>query len=931
MEGSFANQPTPLYHIMEPATEDATYWIITEESEGEYSIRNAVSGRYITYDGVRADTPELRRYVNMTEQMDGSNSLWTFVYIDSGKYAIRNVEHADHLWDVRSGSYCVGTYSRTETPNANQEFNILDAEGNLVNEKIVEPIEGDGYNVSSWLKADASSLEGWHTTGDWMVNTGGGGSHFNDTDGANTVAPFLESWHDSSWGPIADCSLSQTLRNMPAGEYYLVADMIAVRQPYNSWWSSQEEEMGTGVELYANDNVLSISTHNNVPIHYILPFTIASTGEISLGVRVTDTNANWVAIDNLVLRFNGTWEELIEAEKTKVREELLKLYTAEEAEALIAACGDDFNALEQLRARTALLPDPDPLGTCVANLTIDGYSLSYSESLDLYLCSVPLELFGNNHSAVINFTPREGCSLKIGSQNINPGDTYLFPKIEANKNFVFNATNAQGNTISKRVTFTSLPVVRIYGTFSDYYSEGLIAVNEVNKELPDMLSMKAKWRGGITNGGGKHKRNYHVKLKDEQGEKLEKSFFSLRKDNSWILESCQVDMSRIRNRTLTDLWNDFCTKPYYIQQEKKALSGTRGHFVELILNDEYRGIYCMTENLDRKQMKLKKIDEETETVHGQLWKSKDWSYGVFMGHYSDNQTYPRRHPSSYNNGSEMWESYEVKYPDFEDYGYQTDWETLYNAVDFVCTASDDDFREHFTEYFDLPVVIDYYILMETILSTDNHGKNMFFAVYDKQADPKITLAVWDMDATCGQRWSDDYYHQAFLGPEQDYAQFITQYEHGDYNLFRRLRNTDTEGFNMQVRMRYRDLRQSYLDTESILNRFRTQLNEFKMCGADQREYDKWSYDSDVAGHELNFDVEMDYLEDWFSRRMDYLDNVRFKIDELPSDVTDINKIEYAKAHNNIYDLKGRKVGTTDDYDRLPSGIYIINGKKSVKK
>jgi spore coat protein CotH len=390
-------------------------------------------------------------------------------------------------------------------------------------------------------------------------------------------------------------------------------------------------------------------------------------------------------------------------------------------------------------------------------------------------------------------------------------------------------------------------------------------------------------------------------------------------------------MSRIRNRVLTDLWNAFCTKPYYIKQEKKAMSGTRGHFVELVLNDEYRGIYCMTENLDRKQMKLKKIDEETQTVHGQLWKSKDWSYGVFMGHDSDNNNYPKRHPSSYNEWSEMWENYEVKYPDFDDYGYQTDWSTLYDAVDFVCTATDANFRQHFTEYFDLPVVMDYYILMETILSTDNHGKNMFFACYDKQEDKRITLAVWDMDATCGQRWSDDYYHDTFLGPEQDYAQFITRYEHGDYNLFRRLRNTNTEDFNMQVRLRYRDLRQNELATENILNRFRTYLDEFKRCGADQREYDKWSFDSDVAHHQLNFDVEMDYLTYWFTHRMDYLDRVRFKIDELPSDISDINRMEDAKAHNAIYDLQGQKVGTADDYDRLSAGIYIINGKKSVKK
>lgn len=933
VEGAFDNQPTPLYHHQQTVVANAAYWVINEESNGLYSIRNAASGKYVTYDGVRQDSPELRRYITMTDEMDGRNSLWSFHSEGNNSYTIHNAAQTSHVWDVRTDSYCVGTYSDT-TPNNNRLFYIRDKEGNLVEEETAEPIdpvETGGYDVSSWLKANSTSLDGWNADGPWTVNTGAGGPHYNGNSGANLVAPFIENWHASQNGPLDNCSLTQTLRNMPAGQYYLEADMMAVRQAYSYWWERQEDEPAYGVELFANDNVVPASTNNDPPEHFVLPFKLDAKGNITLGVRVTDTNANWVAIDNIELRYDATWEELIAAEKEKVREDLAKAYSQAEIEAMIAACGDDFDALEALRAKVALLPDVDPLGNYLANITIDGYSLSYIESLDLYLCSVPLELFGKSLTAVVDFTPNEGCKLSIANKATNPGDTYTFTNVTGDKTFVFKATDAQGNAVSKNVGFTSLPVVRLYGSFSNEYSEGLVAVNEENKMLPELMNMKAKWRGGITNSGGKHKRNYHIKLKDDQGEKLEKSFFKLRNDNSWILESCQVDMLRIRNRIITDLWNDFCNKPYYIKQEKKAMSGTRGRFVELVLNDEYRGIYCMTENMDRKQLKLKKIDEATQTVHGQLWKSKDWSYATMMGYRPDGGYQPKDYLSVPNSGSEMWDSYQVKYPDFEDYGYQTDWETLYNCVDFVSHATDDEFRQHVGEYLDLPVVIDYYILMETILATDNHGKNMFFANYDKQVDKKITFAVWDMDATCGQRWSDDYYHQAFLGPEQDYSQFIVRYEHGDYNVFKRLRDTDADDFNMQVRLRYRDLRQNQLATESILDRFRKQVDEFKTCGAAQREYDKWSYDSDVAGHELDFDVEMEYLDDWFTRRMNYLDQVRFKIDELPSDITDINSIEFAKANGNIYDLRGKKVGNADDYDRLPAGIYIINGKKSVKK
>ena len=921
-DGASVGQNTPLYYLPTANQSSEAGWFIMEVWEGAYAIQNAKTGQYITYDGVRQDSPELRRYVSMTNSVTLFSSLWEFDLLDNGFYAIRNLDQTDHIWDVRSGSFCVGTYSMPSGCNSNQQFYFTDEEGNILPE--CQPNDmGDGFNVSSWLEATEESVGGWTFVGEeWRDPDWGNYSN----ESAYVGSPFLERWHENWYGPLSNGSISQTVKNLPQGQYEVWADVIAVRQ------SGGNGTPAKGVSLFANDQSTACSTYNEMPETFIVGVTIGAEGTLTLGIKLESTNANWVAFDNVMLVYKGTEEQMIEGEKEKIRKELGEYLSNAEIEALIQQAGNDFYKLEELRKSVSTMSTVDPLAKAVKGLTIDGRNLVWVESLDLYLCTVPLEKFDDTYKARIAYEQREGYGvLNIDGVNVSPDTDYTFATLRPQREYVFRIKANDGTTIQKNVTFTSLPVVKMYGSFNYDYLPGSIAVNEPDKTAPELMQMKAKWRGGITNGSGKHKRNYHVKLLDENGDKKETSFFGLRNDNSWILESCQVDMSRIRNRVLTDLWNDFCTKPYYIKQEKKAMSGSRGRFVELILNDEYRGIYCMTENMDRKQMKLKKIDEETETVHGQLWKSKDWSYGVFMGHNSDNTSYPMRHPSDYYEWSDMWESYEVKYPDFDEYGYRTDWETLYNAVDFVCTAKDDNFREQFTEYFDLPVVMDYYILMETILSTDNHGKNMYFAVYDKQADKKITLGVWDMDATCGQRWSDEYYHQPFLGPEQDYAQFITRYEHGDYNLFRRLRNTDTEDFNMQVRLRYRDLRQSYLATESILNRFRTQLDEFKKCGAAQREYDKWSYDSDVAGRELNFDVEMDYLDDWFTRRMNYLDQVRFKIDELPSDITNINRIENAKANNGIYDIRGQKVGTMDDYDRLPAGIYIINGKKSVKK
>jgi len=576
------------------------------------------------------------------------------------------------------------------------------------------------------------------------------------------------------------------------------------------------------------------------------------------------------------------------------------------------------------------------LNGAIENLTLAGYSAAYTtDQGGYYLYPTGAGHFGTDLSLVVNYTAKEGWGdLQIDGTEVKPGQTYTFNQVTGGKYYTLSITKGNSTTITSRLTFTSLPVVSIYGSFGNEYSDGSIVVQEPDKKAYTMQRMKAKWRGGITNSNDKHKRNYHVKFLDANGEKLDQKFFGLRNDNSWILEACQVDMSRIRNRMITDLWNDFSVKPYYADKEPKALTGSRGEFVELMLNEEYRGIYCMTEAIDRKQMKLVKYDEDKGVMHGQLWKSKDWSYAVFMGHNSNSTSYPMTSPVNYNNHSESWDQYYVKYPDFDDVN-PTDWQPLYEAVNMVCTADNATFKSKVGEMFDLPLVIDYYILMETILATDNHGKNMYFAVYDQQESKKITFGVWDMDATMGQRWSDSYYHSSMMKPEQDYATYIINNEHGDYNLFRRLRATDANDFNMQTRLRYRDLRQTWLQTNSIIARFERQLEAFKTAGADQREYKKWSGDSDVAGKTLNFSTELTYLKDWITKRMNYLDKTRFDIESLPSAIYTIENDATAKRHTKlkgVYTLDGRHISQTADDEelkRLPSGIYIVNGQKIV--
>lgn len=936
-DGLSAGQQAPLYYLSSATTDDWTYWELTEISSGKYSIRNAATGQYVTYDGERIEAS--KRYVGMTGDMDGDNSLWQFETVGTNSWAIVSVGHPAGRLDVREGTNLVGTYDTNSTSNI-ETFSLYDQTGLQVAEQTEDL--GYGYNVDSWLTGSMSSLDGWTTTGFFLNDNG---NYYNGD--ANVTAPFIEKWHPTQYGGLDDDQLVQSLDYLPEGKYTITADFIASYQ--------RGQSTVTGVTFVAGAASTSVATDNGVPVRKTIT-TDFGGGTLTVGVQLAGTNANWVAIDNLHVYYGGTTAQLIMGEKAKAAAELSDYYGEDVAKAKVdsvSALYSDtdaiFSALEALRKSTATLPKADPISKGLKSLSIGGHTPAYDERTQTYIVSIPESDFDSNFTATVTYDKKDGwADLTIDGSRVPTGSSYTFSSVSGSKAYTVATTDGSGNTISRALTFTFLPVVQIYGTFSNDYSRGYIRVSEPDEDGAELMNMKAKWRGGITNGSGKHKRNYHVKLQTADGEKLDHKFFGLRDDNSWILESCQVDMARCRNRVLTDLWNDYSTAPYYKANEKKARTGTRGQFVEVLLNNQYVGIYCMTEAMDRKQMKLKKQDDDG-TVHGQLWKSKDWSYGVFMGHDYDRNYYPGTSPSDYNNSSESWENYYVKYPDYEDNGYTTDWSVLYDAVNFVCTSTDAVFKRDFGSYFDYPLLLDYYILMETTLSADNHGKNMYFAVYDKQVDKKITFGVWDMDATLGQRWSDAYYHRTdIMNPEADYATYISQYEHGDYNLFRRLRATNYNNFNEQVRQRYYDLRQNYLSTDNLLARFSRYLTAFNRSGAEAREAARWNGDSDIDGHNIDFTNEYEYLTDWITRRMNYLDNTRFDIASLNTGISTVRatgvsvfvsngNIVISSATPltvNVYSVNGRlvrkvSVNGTATVTGLPAGVYIVGKQKVV--
>ena len=536
--------------------------------------------------------------------------------------------------------------------------------------------------------------------------------------------------------------------------------------------------------------------------------------------------------------------------------------------------------------------------TSYAQFKINGKSVVYDKLSNSYMTSIPEEMFGKDYAAIITLDTDSAWN-NLSIENTKIENSFVFKEIEGNKEYTLKAKKGQQD-INTKITFTFLPIINLKGTFDYNYSNGKLSLLTPEETEPTTTLLKAKWRGGSTNTVDKHKRNYKIKTLNEKGKKQEISLLGMREDNNWILDAGQVDLFRLRNRIATEIWNEFASKPYYALKEPKAKSGVAGKVVEVILNNEYRGIYSLTEAMDRKELKLKKYDDINQEFHGLLWKVSSWDKAQFQDIAED-----------YDNTKETWHAFETKYPDFEDVN-PTDYSPLYNAINFVVNSNDETFKKEIAEYFDIPVLIDYQIFLEVLKPIDNCGKNMYWGIYDVARDKKLTLAIWDLDASVGQDWHCSApLHPDYVSPDTELG--IKE----AFNLYTRLSTLNVDNYNQKVSDRYHELRKTYFSEENLISKYQGYYNMLVKSGAANREETKWSEDSDIGGYPLNFKEEIEYIKNWITKRLNYLDTTQFP---LSTHISEIHQEENT-IQKPIYNILGQKVGVSYQ------GLKIKNGKK----
>lgn len=972
--GSNHSKQVELYYDSGNSYSDDSWWYINKSGNG-YVIVNAKSGQYLTF----TTTKNYRtKYVTLTNAASGNESQWIFDINEDGYAGIASASEGNgsgYHFNVRiDGTNLFGAY-RANYYDENELFKIYDEQGN----NVLLDNSGSGGETGGGSGGET----GGEGTDDFNATTYGKTSYGEYWERTQLKQPIV---YTTS---VADPVL-YSIANLRTGRYVGVGTSMntnttCLTEVYSASDRTQFYfvQSGTGVQIFTKDG-------QYVSTNYPTPDNSVSDKRAGLSVVNGTPNGNlwgfgWTTntysgytitkLDNLSAtdatqyKYNSWNDYSLDNNTGSSNVHEVGLYEGNDAGSSFVFTSADLRHAKYLQDKGidfGIDVTPKAFAEAFDSLRINDKQLVYDGRGNAYFATLPEGMRNSgDYTAKVTYklkaTNADGYTLKVNGQEPDADGYVTFDNVDCETLYPIELTNASENVdLSAKIRFTFLPIVELNcsSVNSKAYTTGSLRVTDPASLGYDSLMIAAfKYRGASSSNYPK--RSYAIKLRDENGNSVDRKLLGYRSDNNWILDAMYIDLACMRNRVATDLWNAFECKPYYADREKKVRTGTRGKFVEVILNGQWSGLYCMTEKMDRKQLKLKKFVPAAQSttgeneVHGVLYKSNQWTYEVFMGHESNDDNdykqviYPHKKVSDYKNilGQETWCEYEFKYPDYEDEAVE--WRPLHDAANMVATSfilNIDSVKSR----FDYPMLRDYYLFIDLLLATDNHGKNLFWYAYDTQGPEgdKLSLAPWDLDGTFGQDWDGVITNTKDV--TLDFDTYIKNYEHGQFAIFDLIKSRSE--WQQDLKDRYAELRiKGVISGDSIANRFANYASLFEASLADQREQNMWS----KTYHSRHKDIQggATYAESWIRRRVNWLDQ-KYGFDAAVTAINEAKAEAYfaalggvgcisvnaGKAQSvRIYNIAGQLVrnaqvgsGVTT-INGIPAGIYVVNGTKVMVK
>ncbi|MGY5351563.1 CotH kinase family protein [Wenyingzhuangia sp. IMCC45533] len=407
-----------------------------------------------------------------------------------------------------------------------------------------------------------------------------------------------------------------------------------------------------------------------------------------------------------------------------------------------------------------------------------------------------------------------------GNKLIN-GENYNLGNIDVNNKIPFTI-KARETTEQFFLRFTSLPIIQI-ATANTIVDEpknlAKLTINhtDANQNLEEYF-IGIEFRGNFSQSFDKKSFGFALFQNPSLDTEVSESLFDIPKNNDWILNAMWVDKSRSRNKTSFELWNKL-SKPKY-----RAI---KGKYVEVFVNNNRRGLYCLSNNLNAETLVMTTNSEF-------LYKGFDWGDGGTR--FEKLKSKP---PFNI-----IWDGWEQLSPNPKE---RIDWTPINQARNLIVNTTDTELQAQASNLLDIEHFVDFYLFINLMSALDNTGKNTFMA--KKGATDKLHYIPWDLDATWGSTYD---------GRRYGHTDIISN------NLFDRLIATNSGNFRTKLKSRWNELRNNIFSETELLSLFNQNFEIIKQSDVITVENKRW-------GANLNISDEQNFLTDWVKLRLTFLD------------------------------------------------------------
>lgn len=385
------------------------------------------------------------------------------------------------------------------------------------------------------------------------------------------------------------------------------------------------------------------------------------------------------------------------------------------------------------------------------------------------------------------------------------------------------------------------------------------------------------------------KKQYAFETCDSSGDNINVSLLGLPKENDWILYAPYTDKTLIRNALAYDL------------ARKMGQYASHTRFCELVLNDEYMGIYILLEKIKRDDSRVNISRLTTEDIDGdpltggyilKLDKKTNYNGETFYSSFSKR-------------------SFQYHYPDCDEIMPEQKTYIQQYIYDFEEALFSTDFQDPQNGYYrfiDMNSFIDYMIVNEIAKNIDAYFLSTFIYKERDSKGGKLHMGpVWDFNIAFGNAYYYGGYH----------SDSLVIYNHPWWP-----RLLEDSVYNIALRSRWDEYRSHSLSNTSILSTIDSLAN--LLTESCERNFIRW----DILGHKIwpNYFVgdsyieEINYLKKWIIDRVYWLDkNFSGTSDIQHITVKNILKLYPNPFHDNltiILDIEEPVIASIKIYDMM---------------